>query len=203
MRALLRIGRMLALAGMSFAALALGGPTAAGAAQWTWEGVPLEENAALELSGPVTFENKVGNGFHCEEATASLLLEPGETGNVVGFTTQNPLTQCEALGFFKNFACQVKNVVSEGKPWAVHAKGGAEPDILITGFKVTYQLQAALCTTTFGSQITLEGELTLIPNDPKGIFAVGMSGALETPKSETYEMVGSLFATPTEKLGIE
>lgn len=151
-------------------------PASASAAEWQFEGKPLEENATLTLSGFGAFSTGP-SGAH-GNLHAHITLEPGSTGTVDALT----VTNCKGTGGLAGLTC---HGTSEKLPWTIHCNPGGTATITSIQLKNTYTGTPIVTTLTGNiivsgeggslNHVSLAGEGTLV----NGSTPATVTGTLE------------------------
>jgi hypothetical protein len=175
---------LLTAGALAMAALAL--PSLASASEWTFEGEPLQEEAAVQVEGTYGYSSFYGS-FKCGiEGEATLL--PGDEGEIAELvTTSEP---CE--GHFAD--CEVRPQFET--PWPIEAR---TKDILVTEATEKWLLSGC-----FFSEIVMEGSMQLTPGNPSGITSLSLYGVMfDSITSIPLIVTGELEVTPAGTYGFQ
>lgn len=162
------IKKMLLLAGMALAVVALAGPASASAEPLTWldnhEVLGAEEHATEEYEGPARFFGAGEDSFGCE-VTVVLTAEGGHTGTITKF---EPTTEtCTGTGAFAG--CELANH-SASTPWDVDV---TTTDLVVTDVTIHNEYDEACAVETTHLEFP---ELTAVPDENTTISTLTVSG---------------------------
>lgn len=181
--------RRLAAIAFSLAALgALASPVGVQAelSDWEHEGAPLESSASVPLKG----QFHLPGATSCSGAEATIVLNPGSTGEITSLRVPTPLETCEVAQLLKANDCtQVSGITAENLPWLLHDTGS---EIRATNVKTTVHFKGGIfCPKWF----TASGEAVLVPDDPESIASFTLGGVLTTSFGTSITLSGTLAPT--------
>ncbi|HWM63898.1 MAG TPA: hypothetical protein VNP96_07920 [Solirubrobacterales bacterium] len=186
------IKRIILVASMAFAAIAVAGPASASALEWTKHSAPLEANEKIGLTG--TLELVIPTGaMDCEVHAEAKLTANTSTGEVekIEITTNT----CKGTGSLTN--CQVVNDTVAALPWTMHITAALE--ITITDMTITLNNKAGTGCPIPATVFHIP-TVTAKPDFTEVISSLELSGAGTGGTGIT--MNGSLSVTPKATYGV-
>jgi hypothetical protein len=169
------------LAGLAALCMAAFAAPAANADYWHSEGNPLTESVEVAFSGPV---NPAPGYAHCNKASGTLVLDPGDLGEITSITYSG----CTAMGMPVTFT-------PLGLPWSVKAiSSGASAYIFTDEVSENVKYNGQNLWTQ------MDSTWNLIPDNFEEMSSLTISGQNEFAN---MAYTGEFGLTPAGAYGIE
>jgi len=188
------IKKMMLLAGMALAVVAVAAPAAQ--ANWTHSGEELESNATVGLSGSMNIEVPGVAGAH-SEVHIGLTLKSGSTGTVTSYSD----TKCTGTAQLNGLRC---TVTAENLPWLAHIDPFVGK-IRVTNIKLTHHYYSILDpghVTSLTTTVTT-GNVLLDPDSRTGFSVFDFEGEGTLINGNPAVIGGSVGVSPAGTYGIE
>jgi hypothetical protein len=200
----MNIKKMMVLAAMALAAVALAIP--AGASAWYDAGVEVTSNKVITATGSAKFEGEIGS-VNCTKGVDAegTLFASSDNGQITKFEVTSPETNCDVEGGLKTLGCtSLSSAIATTPgttPWPVDGITASD-DATVTNVVIDNTLTGGVfCPKTF----TLEGSTTMSFDNPKAIKTITLGGTLLLTSSvgnQNVNVTGTLAVTPSGTYGL-
>jgi hypothetical protein len=186
------IKKMMLLAGMALALVAVAAPASA-SANWLHGGNPITTDQTVEFSGPARFFTALGGA----EATIHVhaTLKAGTTTAVIN---KFEATNCKGTGGLAGTTC---TTTAKGLPWTAHVTPSNQ--IEITDVELHNLYWAGPHSGGPVATTTLIGDITATPDDAEAISSVSLSSSNATANGNPAVVEGTLGVSPAGTYGLE
>ncbi|MBK5218513.1 MAG: hypothetical protein JJE35_01820 [Thermoleophilia bacterium] len=186
--------KMMLLAGMALAVVAVAGPASA-SASWLNDHKAIEADETVTASGPAAFAIP---GVAGASAKIHVNLEM-TAGKTTGEITSFSATECLGTGGFTGLTCTTE---PRNLPWTVHIT--AENTIEITDVELhnEYYLGAHIPANTKATTI-LVGDILATPDNAQTMSTLTLSNINATANGNAVTVTGDQTLSPAGTYGIE